>query len=362
MSEYKGKTIALISQADIRYVGSLEDIDADKGTISLENVRCLGTEDRVLDPAKVLYPSPEVYEHFQLTGSSVKTLNILDIPVEQVQPVPVPRIGPFAQMGFGFPVGFQPQGVPNGQQGYGATQPQNAQPQPQQQQNVKGEDKKVAGGEREVGKGVNKGMEKRAGKETLKKAEKETFKEAEKETLEETGKGKSEKQHGAKETESTTPSNKSVVYEQEKKPEAVDSEFDFDSNNAKFQEIEKKEQGDSVKGDSEQFYNKKTSFFDNLSTSTQQSEHERVKWSVEREKNMDTFGEASTYRGGRGRGRGRGYGYGYRGGRGRGYVYRGRGRGRGRGRYNNRDREGENPEEDQQTGDAGSKENTQWSF
>ncbi|KAF6015385.1 hypothetical protein HII13_000322 [Brettanomyces bruxellensis] len=295
MSEYKGKTIALISQADIRYVGSLEDIDADKGTISLENVRCLGTEDRVLDPAKVLYPSPEVYEHFQLTGSSVKTLNILDIPVEQVQPVPVPRIGPFAQMGFGFPVGFQPQGCLTG-----------SKPQPQQQQNVKGEDKKVAGGEREVGKGVNKGMEKRAEKETLKKAEKETFKEAEKETLEETGKGKSEKQHGAKETESTTPSNKSVVYEQEKKPEAVDSEFDFDSNNAKFQEIEKKEQGDSVKGDSEQFYNKKTSFFDNLSTSTQQSEHERVKWSVEREKNMDTFGEASTYRGGRGRGRGRG--------------------------------------------------------
>lgn len=347
MSEYKGKTIALISQADIRYVGTLEDIDADKGTISLENVRCLGTEDRVLDPAKVLYPSPEVYEHFQLTGSSVKTLNILDIPVEQVQPVPVPRIGPFAQMGFGFPVGFQPQGVPNGQQGYGAAQPQ-------QPQNVKGEDKKVAGGEKEVGKGVNKVMEKRA--------EKETFKEAEKETLEKTGKAKSEKQHGTKETETTTPSNKSVVYEQEKKPEAVDSEFDFDSNNAKFQEIEQKEQGDSAKGDSEQFYNKKTSFFDNLSTSTQQSEHERVKWSVEREKNMDTFGEASTYRGGRGRGRGRGYGYGYRGGRGRGYGYRGRGRGRGRGRYNNRNREGENREEDQQSGDAGSKENTQWSF
>ena len=366
MSEYKGKTIALISQADIRYVGSLEDIDADKGTISLANVRCLGTEDRILDPAKILYPSPEVYEHFQLTGSSVKTLNILDIPVEQVQPVPVPRVTPFAQMGFGFPVGFQPQGVANGQQGYGGA-PVNAQPQnkAQAQAEEKGDEKEKRGEERE-----KRGVENEEENEEKKEKKRDDSEEKKHDDSEENV--ESERKEDATQKTARVPADGSVVYEQQKQPEAVDSEFDFDSNNAKFQEVERKEQGDSAKEDSEQFYNKKNSFFDKLSTSTQDSERDRVKWSAEREKNMDTFGEASTYRGGRGRGRGRGRGYGYRGGRGSrgygyGYGYRGRGRGRGRGnggrgRYYDNSREEENGEQDEHSGDSDRKEGNQWSF
>ena len=82
-------------------------------------------------------------------------------------------------------------------------------------------------------------------------------------------------------------------------------------------------------------YNKSSSFFDNISSSTE--ERTNMRWSEERNLNMDTFGEASLQRGGRG-GRG-GRGRGGRGNwRGRGGNYRGRGNGNWRGGNNNRGR------------------------
>lgn len=96
---------------------------------------------------------------------------------------------------------------------------------------------------------------------------------------------------------------------------------------------------------SEKGYDKKSSFFDNISSdlrdrAEQQSEFQdgRQMRREERSKNVETFGQGSVDVGFRGRGRGRGRGFGGRGGRG-GYYGRGgydnsrgagpRGRGRG---------------------------------
>jgi protein LSM14 len=159
--------------------------------------------------------------------------------------------------------------------------------------------------------------------------------------------------------------------------EVPKEDFDFESSNAKFNKEDLAKEanpasspvgspnGDTedaipatnghVNGDaeedvvippSEKKYDKKSSFFDNISSDlkdrVEQAKEEgssfdgRAMRSQERTKNMETFGQGSVdggYRGGY-RGRGRGYGRGrgegnYRGGRGR-YEYRGTGyRGRG---------------------------------
>jgi hypothetical protein len=121
------------------------------------------------------------------------------------------------------------------------------------------------------------------------------------------------------------------------------SEFDFAESNAKFsKEALAQEVANAPPsvippaGKKDEFYNKSTSFFDNISSATK----ERIEGTdnnmtgyqrrgEERKLNMETFGQDSVYtnnRGGRG-GRGRG---------GRGNNYRGRGNNyRGRGGYNN---------------------------
>lgn len=104
-----------------------------------------------------------------------------------------------------------------------------------------------------------------------------------------------------------------------------DQPFDFSSSSI---EDFKKEQAAET---DEKFYNKKSSFFDNISHSTRDQQRDPEQNRVNRELNMETFGQTESgfrnnnFRGGRGRGRG---------GRGRG----GRGRGRGDG-LSNRDRE-----------------------
>lgn len=108
-------------------------------------------------------------------------------------------------------------------------------------------------------------------------------------------------------------------------------EFDFTENNAKFEK-----EADKPTLDAGVSYNKKSSFFDDLSSSVTDNKNDRMTWSEEKTLNEDTFGQASLNnnrnRGGRGRG-GRGRGRGGRGrGRGRGNF---RGRSRGRGGYNN---------------------------
>jgi protein LSM14 len=103
----------------------------------------------------------------------------------------------------------------------------------------------------------------------------------------------------------------------------VGNDFDFAKSNEVFAEQAKDTAAPPAPGSSSEFYNRKTSFFDNIS-STAKEKAEGVENQTaferrgeERKLNLETFGQASVHHG-RGRGRGRGRG-----------NYRGRGSGRG---------------------------------
>ena len=76
MSQYIGKTISLVSVTDNRYVGLLEDIDSEKGTVTLREVRCFGTEGRKNWGPEEIYPNPTVYNSVKFNGSEVKDLSL----------------------------------------------------------------------------------------------------------------------------------------------------------------------------------------------------------------------------------------------------------------------------------------------
>jgi len=146
--------------------------------------------------------------------------------------------------------------------------------------------------------------------------------------------------------------------QQHKKIEVPQSDYDFETANAKFNKqdlvkeaiatgtpaaeaeahappIGEEQVDESSTNGTHGAYNRTTSFFDNISSEARDREENVTnrfggrEWRAEEEKrNIDTFGQGSVdgYRG-RGRGRGRGYGRG-RGGHSRGY---GGGYGRGRG-------------------------------
>lgn len=84
MSQYIGKTIALVSNKEIRYVGVLDSIDSTQGTVALKQVRLLGTETREADPAKYVPPGDMVYEYVVFRGTDVKDLSVLDTEIENV--------------------------------------------------------------------------------------------------------------------------------------------------------------------------------------------------------------------------------------------------------------------------------------
>jgi protein LSM14 len=150
-----------------------------------------------------------------------------------------------------------------------------------------------------------------------------------------------------------------------KKVEVPDTDYDFESANAKFNkqdlvkeaiatgspvheaeahvengEVEAVDTTHHAQSTTTSGYNKTTSFFDNISSEARDREERSGgrpggrEWRGEEEKrNIETFGQGSVdgYRGHyRGRGRGRGYGGRGRGGYGRGYNTRGRGNSRGR--------------------------------
>jgi protein LSM14 len=89
MSQYIGKTISLISNSNIRYVGTLHEINSEKSTVSLKQVRSYGTEGR-RNGLDEIPPSEGVYEFIVFRGSDVKDLKIADNP-----PAPPPQARPF---------------------------------------------------------------------------------------------------------------------------------------------------------------------------------------------------------------------------------------------------------------------------
>ncbi|KAK6528721.1 hypothetical protein TWF694_003961 [Orbilia ellipsospora] len=76
MSEFIGSRISLISRSDIRYVGTLHQIDSEHSTVGLENVTNHGTEGRCADPANEVDGTDEIYDYIVFRGSDVKDLRM----------------------------------------------------------------------------------------------------------------------------------------------------------------------------------------------------------------------------------------------------------------------------------------------
>lgn len=83
MSEYIGRRISLVSKSDIRYVGTLHEINSESLTVALENVTSYGTEGRKGNDAEEIPGSDNVYEYIVFRGSDVKDLNIVNGPGEK---------------------------------------------------------------------------------------------------------------------------------------------------------------------------------------------------------------------------------------------------------------------------------------
>ena len=85
MSQYIGKTISLVSNSDIRYVGILHEINSEQSTVSLKHVRSYGTEGRRVGKDEIP-PAEGVYEFIVFRGSDVKDLKIAETPATAPQP------------------------------------------------------------------------------------------------------------------------------------------------------------------------------------------------------------------------------------------------------------------------------------
>lgn len=270
MSLYIGKTISLISTKKIRYVGLLKNIDAEQSTVALVSVRCFGTEGRNAgtDQPEVP-PNPNVFDHVVFRGSDVVDLAVLDDPVDQVQPQATAQHNvaptstqnepaanaPARPTGVARPPAASPGQAPAQPRETGAPQPQHVAPTP-----------------------------------TTTKPTATTTKES--------APGTAPRPRAPKEEARPQPGPRPK--------EAYSTAFDFDEANARFE----KEKVESKPG-----YDKKLSFFDNISSST--GKPNGMFWKDEKTLNLDTFGEASVRGNRRSKGRGRGNWRG-RGNRGRG--------------------------------------------
>lgn len=90
MSEYIGSRISLISKSDIKYIGTLHEINSDTHTVALESVTSFGTEGRKGNPAEEIPGSDQVYEYIVFRGSDVKELTIVAPPSKEEERGRVP--------------------------------------------------------------------------------------------------------------------------------------------------------------------------------------------------------------------------------------------------------------------------------
>ncbi|KAJ2687846.1 hypothetical protein H4R19_006605, partial [Coemansia spiralis] len=73
-----GNRITLVSKSLIRYVGTLNDVNEANKTISLEQVRSLGTEGRRGNPAEEIPASNDVYEFIQFSATDVLSVDFVN--------------------------------------------------------------------------------------------------------------------------------------------------------------------------------------------------------------------------------------------------------------------------------------------
>ncbi|KAJ5301679.1 hypothetical protein PENANT_c002G10438 [Penicillium antarcticum] len=144
MNHLIGQRFNLISKSDIRYVGTLHEINPEASTIALENVMSFGSEGRRGNPAEEVPPSTSVYEYIVFRGSDVKDISIASEEQKEAPQPEAPRVpdDPAILGGMQRPVPSQapesgpqsvPQGPPQPPQGAGQTPPGYPQ-QPQFQQ------------------------------------------------------------------------------------------------------------------------------------------------------------------------------------------------------------------------------------
>ncbi|KHJ33739.1 putative g2 m phase checkpoint control protein [Erysiphe necator] len=86
MTEFIGARISLVSKSDIRYVGTLHEINSETSTVALENVTMLGTEGRRPDNEVAALDS--IYEYILFRGTDVKDLRIEEAPIEKKNKAP----------------------------------------------------------------------------------------------------------------------------------------------------------------------------------------------------------------------------------------------------------------------------------
>eukprot|EP00429_Kryptoperidinium_foliaceum_P102562 CAMPEP_0176244764 /NCGR_PEP_ID=MMETSP0121_2-20121125/31598_1 /TAXON_ID=160619 /ORGANISM="Kryptoperidinium foliaceum, Strain CCMP 1326" /LENGTH=255 /DNA_ID=CAMNT_0017584379 /DNA_START=18 /DNA_END=782 /DNA_ORIENTATION=- len=70
--------ISLISQEDVKFDGTLFSINAEESSMVLKNVVCLGTEDRVRDPSRMVAANSVIIPFVTFPGSEIKDLIVHD--------------------------------------------------------------------------------------------------------------------------------------------------------------------------------------------------------------------------------------------------------------------------------------------
>lgn len=82
----------MVSRSDIRYVGTLHEINSETSTVALENVTSYGTEGRKGNADEEIPASDSIYEYIVFRGSDVKDLRIEEAPaIKENQPPQVPN-------------------------------------------------------------------------------------------------------------------------------------------------------------------------------------------------------------------------------------------------------------------------------
>ncbi|ORX44400.1 hypothetical protein BCR36DRAFT_586253 [Piromyces finnis] len=359
---YAGSKISLISKSDIRYVGTLHSINQQDSTVSLEQVRSYGTEGRKKNKSEEISGTDQIYEYIVFRGSDIKDLQVCEAPQRpQVQVPKDPAIlGTTAPAPSSIPPGFNMmQGLVDGNmlppnlainpyliQLYQQQLWQQQIQQQQQQQQPAASLLKTDQATGEQSNNIISGMEKlNLADPNAKKDDDNTQKETN-EKNEGNSQQKDKNNNRSQNNNYSRNYNSNSRYQRgnrqnnnyrrgmnqrgrrnwnAKQLSLPDSDFDFESSNAKFKELsdkeanktDKKEEEGNVQDGEEQeesgaeektqenFYNKSSSFFDNISCESKDRAEEqgkkfdrRAKQYEERKLNMETFGQATVNRGG----------------------------------------------------------------
>ncbi|KAL7309815.1 hypothetical protein PS15m_010654 [Mucor circinelloides] len=388
---YIGSKISLISLSDIRYVGILHSINAQDSTVGLKQVRSFGTEGRRGKPEEEILASDNVFDYVVFRGSDIKDLQVFEAPPKPTPPPqPAMPQDPAIMSMSGYPpmnpymnnnmyMQPPPQQAQPQQPAKQPQQPPQQQQQQQQQQQRPNNDQSYWQPSYPSEPKVDQAQLEKNTLDELKAELEETdalqptINEA---AIEQLAKKVSELNTGDDAVIGSKPSseeqqsrrrydnnnnnsnisnyrNRNSRYNNNNSNNFGDrqynnnkskaeftipnSEFDFEASNAKFDKSEVvKKEGEEVNDEEaeeieipqpDEFYDKTSSFFDNISCESkerneqrQQNEPRRSHFHEERKLNLETFGQAtvdqSRYRNNyRGRG-------GYRGGRGGNNYYR----------------------------------------